>query len=356
MIDKMKKTKHELFISKMKWDIVNDYLDIEIDNGSRNRDKIFITLRQFKEYILSGIDTNDIKKLGISKHLIQFFSNFSQGKIHLTKEDFIKKYESGLSLKEIALEYQLSRDDIVFLRQLYQIKAKGPTFQHRKKTEVPLTQRQKEILYGSLMGDAKKTSPASVGFGQSEKQKDYLLWKYEEMKSVASEKSLKLISYNDKRSKKKSLLYRFYTYANTDIENIIKQFYCDVKEVSKEILDNLSPLSIAVWFMDDGTTGWHYQSKESGINAKESPKFCTDSFSLESCELIVKFFLDKYNIKSRVKRRGTRKDGCPSYRIIIENKSVDDFFSLIRPNIIPSMLYKINYSEYLIWRKNKGML
>jgi hypothetical protein len=256
-IAKVKEGNIKNVLSRYKWNIVEPYLDISFEEGNSTKSKTFITLRNFREKLLSGDSSRDLKKQGVSKHLLQFFSNLCQGKILLTKDSFEKEYLSGQSLEEISDKYNVTREDLTFLRQLYNIDRLGATFIHRKLTEVPLTQRQKEIVYGSMLGDAKKTSPSSVGFGHCEFQKAYLFWKYIEMESVASKNSIKLYKSIDKKRGGTSFSWRFYTYANSDLEYIISQFY-PIKEkiVNRKILDNLSDLSLAVWYMDDGMTDW----------------------------------------------------------------------------------------------------
>jgi len=339
---------------KYNWEQVKQYLDVELKNGSANREKKHITLREFRDLVVSGQSLNQIAKTGVSKHISQFFSNLSQEKITLNKEDFIREYEEGRSLDEISKKYKVSRGDLTFLRQLYDIKRKGATYQKRKATEVPITQRQKEIIYGSLMGDAKKVSSNAVGFGQGRKQKFYLVWKYTEMDGIISKNSLKFTEYIDSRTGYKGENCRCYTHANSDLEEVIEQFYGGgEKEISMEILKNLTPLSIAVWFMDDGKTDWYHRTlKTKKRRTTECHIFCTDSFSLESCENIKKWFFDSYNIKCRIREQGLRKDGVTmKYRIVIEHESNDDFIAMIRPHTLPMFLYKIDYQEYLKWRK-----
>jgi hypothetical protein len=256
-------------------------------------------LREFKKLLDEGNNLKSIKKMGVSKHLIGFYSNFCQGKINLSKNIFIEEYEKGLSLFDIADKYKISRGDITYLREIYELKKKGATFLHRKKTEIPLTKRQKEILYGSMMGDAKRGSFSSVSFNHGKDQKEYLLWKYKEFESVASPISLKGEKYIDKRSEYEGERWRFYTYANTDIEKCMLEFYKDgKKEINQEILNELTPLSIAVWYQDDGTVDFYSRSQ-----CKASPtfKFCTESFSKENCELIKEWFLNEYNINTELK-------------------------------------------------------
>jgi len=341
-------------MGKYNWDLIEPYLDVDLSLSSRGRKNDYITLKQFKEYIQNGLTVVQIGKI-TSKNLVVFFSKLSKGAITLTKEIFEKEYNSGKSLVKIAEENNISKDYIGYLRQLYQIKVKGATFINRKNTEVALTPRQKEIIYGSMMGDAKKFAQASIGFGQCENQKEYLEWKYNELKSLVTKRGIKKEAYYDKRSGNTHVSYRFYTYSNTELEEINKQFYgSESKQIANKILKNLTPLSIAVWYMDDGRTDWNYRKRKYGKHVKEYYSFCTDSFSLESCRNIKDWFFESYNIKVRIKQRGCRKDGVPKYRIIVEHDSNEDFIRLISPHVLPMFGYKINYEKYLKRRKKNG--
>ena len=249
-------------------------------------------------------------------------------------------YKAGKTLDQICKKAKTSRDHIGFLRQLYDIKVQGAKFIHRKKTEVPLTQRQRELIYGSLLGDAKKVSPSAVGFGHGESQKEYLFWKYNEMGKVISKNSLKPCPYTDKRNGHKGVTWRCYTHANTEIEEIISQFYgSGIKEVSDEILNELSPFSIAVWYMDDGSTD--LQKRFSQWNVTPCLSLCTDSFSLESCERISQWFKDKWQINNHLRNRGIRKDGGEKIRVIFNADTAYDLIDLMKPHIIPLFNYKI---------------
>ncbi len=355
-ITRMKKSKVKRLQSKFKWDHVESYLDVVIDNGSRNRRIKHITLRVFKEAILSGKSLRDIKKEGISKHLVGFFSNLCQGKIVLSKEDFVYHYvEKGISLEEIAKLYDMADGNITFLRQLYEINAKGPKYQERKRNEKPLTDRQLSILYGTMMGDAQRFCESKSGHSEmlvrhSEKQKDYLLWLYKEFENIANEKSLQCNMSIDHRSERENLTWRFYTRPNSDIEECNYLFYkSGDKEVSEEVLAYLTPLSIAVWFMDDGKSNLGYSEpfKEQAPNCT----FCTESFSKESCMNIKNWFSKKFAIEVSLTEK-ERKDGNMGYRIFIGPQNIDKFFDIIRPHILPMFAYKIDYHAYAESRKD----
>lgn len=354
-VEEAKRTKLKNLISKYNWGIVEPFLDNDLNNGSRNRNLKFLTLREYKEKMTQGISHEDMKKEGISKHILQFFSNFCQGKINLTKEKFESEYLSGKSIEQIGDENKITRSDITFLRQLYNIDAKGAKYQNRKRTESLLTEYQKEVLYGSMLGDAYRMSLDSVvAFKHCSKQKDYLLWKYEVFKNIASENSLKGELCIDKRTEKQLEHWRFYCHANSDVEDCIIEFYkTGSKQVTEKILNNLTPLSIAVWYMDDGTTGYgHNNIIKSHFNITPIMRFCTNSFSLESCNLIKDWFYKKYNIKTKI--FDASKYNKTGNEIVIENESQEDFVKLIQPYILPMFKYKINYKEYTEDREKRS--
>jgi hypothetical protein len=331
---KMAKTTKKASFSQYNWDYAEPYLDVELNNGTCSFQKNKrITLREFKRLVCEeGLGVREIGKIA-TKQQAGLFSKLCKGKIKLSKKDFEAEYLSGKSLDEIAESHDVNKDHIGLLRMLYQIDRKGPKFIHRKKTEKAITQRQREIIYGSLMGDAKKTSPSAVGFGQCIAQEEYINWKWEEMRGLRSEDSLKKYASFDKRVNKAHESIRFYTKANTDVENIITQ----------TILNKITELGLAVWYMDDGCTDWRKTSKERNPQRlnREEVKICTDSFSYDSIETIVYWFKYKWGIDCHRRKRG---DG---WRVIVNADCIDKFFDLIRPHMIPSMMYKVDYQAYL---------
>jgi hypothetical protein len=338
--------RNKKMLSKYNWIIAEPYYDIIIDNGSTGKSKKFITLREFKERIDDGQTLKMMKDEGISKHLIGFFGNFLKGKITLTKSDFEKRYSEGKELDDIGEEFGVQRGDLSYLRQLYGIKRKGATYIHRKKTEVPLTQIQKDLIYGSMMGDAKRQSTkfnSSVGFGQGGEQMEFLAWKYSLLENIASPNGIKKYSQYDERYGKEYDSWRFYTSANSDVEEILNKFYGpEGKQITREILSNISVFSLAVWFMDDGYTDWQHRKRKQGINSTPEVKICTDSYSLESCQNIIDWFKEEFDLNAHIREHRPGQN-----RIIFNSDSAYEFLDLIYPHMIPSMLYKVDYQAYL---------
>lgn len=321
---------------------------------SKSRTKTRISYEDFLDKIKQKVTLREMKNEGISKHQLDFYSALSQGKIGITRKQFKEEYKSGQSLDQISQKYDIQRDHTTQLREFWGIKRLGPKFINRKKTEKPLTYRQKKIIYGGLLGDASKMSSSSIKMKQSTKQREYLMWKYEQLREHASPKSLQEHSYYDYRYEKEYHTIMFYTYANTDIETIIHQFYNSGKKVvTAEILDNLDELALAVWFMDDGKTGWSFLDREKrGWNCKPESTLCTECFSEEENNLTCQWFKEKWEINCFLRKQ--RKPG--QFRIVFSTSTVDIFHNLMRPFFIPSMLYKIDYEAYKQYRKNKEEL
>lgn len=310
----------------------------------KNKKSSRLTIEQFNQYKSDGLGLTEMQKLSnASRHHIQFLSCLDQGNFnHITEELFRTDYLSGMALVEIAKKHAISKEHIGFLREHFGINRLGAKFINRKQTEKPLTPRQKELIYGSLMGDCTKMSPSSIKMKHSVKQREYLLWKFSELEEHSSRNSLQEEEYYDKRYNCKYTNLRFYTNANTDIESIINVIYPEGKKiVTQEALDELTAFSVAVWFMDDGTTDKKERQILIGHNAKPSSHLCTDSFSLNEVEMVCSWFSEKWNIKCLPKLRRELQ-----YRVFFPVTQAPKLFDLIRPHIIPSMMYKIKgFSE-----------
>lgn len=312
----------------------------------KNRKKIRLTFDQFKE-LRNDLSLNQIIKTGVSKHQVAFFSALEQNKIGITRDQMQADYLLGRSLVEIATEYGIQKDFMVHLREHFGIPRLGPKFIHRKKTEKPLTYRQKKIIYGGLMGDAGRMTPASIKMKQSVKQEEYLRWKYSQLKEHVTERGVKSESSYHKVMGKTYESVVFYTHSNTEIEQIVSQFYSPHKRITQEILDNLDELSLAVWYMDDGTTDWTKKIPYPNNRRPES-ELCTDSFSLDECHLICKWFDERWDIKCHPRRhKRSGDDPVIKHRIIFPVAESLKLFDLISPYVIPSMLYKVDFIAYL---------
>jgi hypothetical protein len=89
----------------------------------------------------------------------------------------------------------------------------------------------------------------------------------------------------------------------------------------------LSPIALAVWMMDDGTS---YKNK--GF------KFSTNSFTLEEVKNLALILKDKYCLDSSIHKSGLNNQ----YNIYIPKASLTNLKKIVSPHFHPTMLYKIN--------------
>lgn len=207
------------------------------------------------------------------------------------------------------------------------------------KREFRFNNEQNQILLGSLLGDGCIHSNNEHSYcyieAHCEEQEDYLLWKNNILKFNVN---CYLHSYHQKK------IFQI------NRGNVIFKYYYDLfypngkKTVTREILDKLEPLALAVWFMDDG--GYNYMNKVLTLS--------THCFGLEGNQIIQKYFRERWNINCKIQKiyqRVTnislnRKEG--TYYVlrfnVKETKKLIEIFKFYIIQI-PSMIYKIGLDE-----------
>ena len=108
-------------------------------------------------------------------------------------------------------------------------------------------------------------------------------------------------------------------------------------KISRELLYQLKPIGILVWYLDDGT--FTYPCLE----------FCTDSYNLETQHLFCQYFMDKHGIECYVKKIKNYYDKKVkyAYRIRFNVKNLKKLIILLQKEFkkyrLPkSMYYKID--------------
>lgn len=250
----------------------------------------------------------------------------------IEKEELKKLYTDELkSDKEIAIIFNINPLKIGKIRKEYGIATINAKLKDTiRKSKNPLSQRQKSILLGSLLGDAclksRNDFSAYISFSHSIKQKKYTDWLYEEFKSVCVSPPKSHIS------KEIYTTYDFYSENRIDLKELKNNIYTPNKKVTKWWIDQLDDLSIAVWYMDDGTLS--YVNK-----TKMSFSFATNSFSMEENYLLSDMLKEKFNICSEIKPI-TRKNKI-QYNLVISDCSFSDFENLIAKHVVDELKYKL---------------
>lgn len=245
-----------------------------------------------------------------------------------SKEELSTMIESGLTPYQIAERLGYSENG---WSNIYKYcRDYGIKFDFSKNHDlrsVPFTQRQKDIMYGSILGDAylrPGKASYSLSFTHGERQKDYLLWKLHAFDNFVTTKKL----YRSTRDfRGNAPTYSFSTITHPEIEEARRLTYPDgTKRISKEWLDKLSPLSLAVWYMDDGSLNKRYGTIV----------LCTNMFTLKEHQMMIDFFEERYSIHPKPEKR--RND---QYVLRINASESKRFRSIIAEHVPPCMDYKL---------------
>lgn len=190
--------------------------------------------------------------------------------------------------------------------------------QSKKNQLLKLTQSEFDILLGSILGDGYITKLGRIQIEQGKKQKGYLEWKYEMLKNIVSTRIT--IAKRKGLSGRNTTSYRFWT--KQYFHSWRNYFYpSGEKIIPDEIEELFSPLSLAVWFMDDGF-----------LRKKNSVAIATDRFSGEDLEKISQALLNRYQIEVSIVNRG---------RVYFGRDATQKFIEIISPHIIQAMEYKL---------------
>ena len=197
-----------------------------------------------------------------------------------------------------------------------------------------VSSRVEEIVFGTLLGDGylqpMKNGNVRLEVGHTSAQKEYVQWKYRELKEYVGAKP-HLISFHDARYGKNYLQWRFKTKASAFFRPFYDYFYGREgrKKVPAHIAEDLkSPLALAVWFMDDG--GRRNDSYGLFLN--------TLSFMRKEHEILRECLRKNFSLDSRIH---WVQDG---YRLYIPSKEAKRFCEIVHPYLIPSMYYKLPYN------------
>ena len=197
------------------------------------------------------------------------------------------------------------------------------------KANLKLSETQRSILIGALLGDAHletqdKRKTYRLKIEHSIKQTDYTDWLHNQFKEW-------IRSGIYKKRKGDNEYVGFTTYSHGAFRFYAKLFYDSFgkKRIPKIFNKLIDPLSLAIWFMDDGS-----------LKSLKHRTYIIHSlgFKKEDLEVVQKTILKKFNIESSLHRQKGKY-----WRIYILSKSAGRFENLIMKYIspFPSMKHKM---------------
>jgi len=188
----------------------------------------------------------------------------------------------------------------------------------------------RNALLSVVLGDGHLDKKGSGSILHSASQKDYLEWK---IKYLTSE-GVKCgnITYKDNNGFDAYKVYMPVTKWGKILRRILykegyKNFY------SRKLLNRLSAIHIAIWYMDDGGLG---HKKENGV-ITASDLILNTHTTRENNQVVIDYFFEVWGVKfTQVKNRG-------HYRIRCGTKEARKFLEIVREYVcqIPSMAHKL---------------
>lgn len=196
------------------------------------------------------------------------------------------------------------------------VKNKGSNSEGSGKME--LTEIQRELLIGSLLGDGhlrKHGKKVVFEFSQSPKRKFYVEWKHRILGELACPK---IYHHRNERE-----YYKLVTKTHPELDELYRDFYRNErKTVPERIGKMLTPFALAVWFMDDGS------------KSKNAIYLNTQAFSVEEQFRLIKA-LRKFHLIFNLNRDGEY------HRLRLLKRHNRRFLELVKPYILPEFEYKL---------------
>ena len=205
-----------------------------------------------------------------------------------------------------------------------------------RKIKKKLSKEQKSLLIGLLIGDGTISSNFVFKLSHSIEQKEYLEWKVKlldkfKIKNNGIKEYISTCGYNTG----KKVLYSQMSVIPTR-KAVRRTSYIPKKTITRRLLNWLTPLEIAIWYMDDGHINVNTSKQRSSIQHTIKIATCVDEITVE---IIIQYFLDVWNIKFRKFPEGKNTFSIASS----SEEDYSKFVNLIKPFVeqVPSMLYKI---------------
>ena len=113
------------------------------------------------------------------------------------------------------------------------------------------------------------------------------------------------------------------------------------KRVTRKLLNLLTPLGLAIWYMDDGTLMIEYHKRLDGTYAIKRRRIalCTDCFSLEERYIMQRYFKVVWDIDVSIFKIAGK------HRLSMNYTEAKKFVEIVKDYIHPSLMYKIDFNR-----------
>lgn len=197
----------------------------------------------------------------------------------------------------------------------------------------PFTDRQKQIVFGTLLGDGylrptngnAENHSYALSLCHGEKQLEYLTWKFHEFENFVLTKEFRV---NTRSFRGNAPTYSFSTVSHPFLNEAHSICYSSdgKKDITEQWLSRLTPLSLAVWYMDDGSLN----------KRSHTIVLCTNSFSREGQLLAIDWLKERYDICAILEPRRNNQTV-----LRINASQSRKFMDIVGPHVPSCMNYKL---------------
>lgn len=220
----------------------------------------------------------------------------------------------------------------------------------RKKT-TKFNKESRSLLIAMLLGDgtickASNSTCCSMKIHQGRHQKEYAEWKAAQLdkfgipnSGVVEYKTVTNFTHGEAWSN-----YICRINSNPFVNVLRRVIYKpEGKIFSRKLLNRLTPLGIAIWYMDDGSLNFKKHTRSDGTK-KVHGLFLRISTCLpkDILQIYIDYFKEVWDINFYAVHEGKRAE---SYSLCCGTNEAIKFINLVKPyvNEVPSMRYKIEY-------------
>jgi recombination protein RecA len=199
-----------------------------------------------------------------------------------------------------------------------------------------LSKMQVQVILGALMGDGNLSKPvrkddesARFRMGHGARQAAYLDWKVSLLANI---------SHAMTTNAKGAVFADFTPLAELAELREAVYFGDGKKHLAWDYLKNLTPLALAIWYMDDGC----FTVRSKGVQARTVGgtgriEICVEAMSPGSRDRLVQYLRDTHGLDVKLTSRGARKVSVLQFTTAASER----FQALVSPYIHPSMDYKL---------------
>lgn len=202
-----------------------------------------------------------------------------------------------------------------------------------------INKKSRNLLIGLLLGDGTISNNYVFKIAHAEQYKDYIEWKIQQLNNQGIRNN-GLKSYIKTRGFNTGVPV-YYTQLNIiPFIKVLRRVCYKKKKIigNRKLLNRLSPLEIAIWYMDDGHINIRRTNgKVHGFYIKIST--CEPK---EEVQIIIDYFKEVWGINFYMFHEGRKKD---SYSLCCGTKEGLKFIEIVKPYVeqVPSMRYKIQF-------------